>query len=153
MLLAIWNCIYVPYSIAFIDGNESLPVFMFNTFTDFLFLADIVVNFRTTYINEETGIETFAQSKIAIQYIKGKLIHLILGRFWIDLLASMPTDIFVLAINAGEDMAQILQMFSLLKLIRVARLSRVIKYLNLKSNLKMSLGLAKLVFFLFLYLH
>lgn len=45
------------------------------------------------------------------------------------------------------------QMLGLLKLIRVARLSRVIKYMNLKSNLKMTLRLAKLILFLFLYLH
>ena len=44
-------------------------------------------------------------------------------------------------------------MLKLLKLIRLARLSRVITYLNFKSNVKMSLRLGKLIFFLILYLH
>lgn len=38
-------------------------------------------------------------------------------------------------------------------MIRLARLSRVITYLNFKSNVKMSLRLGKLIFFLILYLH
>ena len=47
----------------------------------------------------------------------------------------------------------VLSMFNLLKLIRVARLSRLIAYLNLKSDIKMAIRLIKLVFFLILYLH
>ena len=41
----------------------------------------------------------------------------------------------------------------LFKLIRLARLSKVITYLNFKSNVKMSLRLGKLIFLLTLYLH
>lgn len=39
------------------------------------------------------------------------------------------------------------------KLIRLARLSKVITYLNFQSNVKMSLRLGKLIFLLILYLH
>lgn len=71
MLLAIWNCINVPYSLAFSEG-ESLELFLVNMLIDILFMTDIIINFRTTYINEETGIETFSCKEITIEYLKGK---------------------------------------------------------------------------------
>ena len=82
--------------------------------------------------------------KIAINYFK--------GRFWIDLLATIPFDTFAeLVFNPGNTRA--LQLFSLMKLARVLRLSRIIAYMNVKNEVKMWLKLFKLVFFLALYLH
>lgn len=63
MVLAIWNCIQVPYDIAF-EYETPSALFVFNILVDFVFLTDIFVNFRTTYINEETGIETYSWSQI-----------------------------------------------------------------------------------------
>lgn len=59
----------------------------------------------------------------------------------------------LLIFNPDKGIETTLVMLKLLKLIRLARLSRVITYLNLKSNIKMSLRLGKLIFFLILYLH
>jgi hypothetical protein len=73
------------------------------------------------------------------------------NRFTIDLLATVPFDVIVsIFLTAGVDM---LELFSLLKLARVLRLGRIITYLNLKDDIKMSLKLAKLFFFLIIYLH
>ena len=47
----------------------------------------------------------------------------------------------------------VFQVFGLLKLVRILRLSRLISFLNLKQDLKMQLKLGKLVFFLILYIH
>lgn len=72
MVLAIWNCIQVPYDIAFAPHRDSHPLeIVANQIIDFIFILDIVITFRTTYINEETGIEVTTSSKIAIQYLKG----------------------------------------------------------------------------------
>ena len=68
MFLAIWNCINVPYSLAFDPDNDDSTLFVLNVIIDTLFAMDIVINFRTSYINEETGVETFSCSKIALQY-------------------------------------------------------------------------------------
>lgn len=151
MILAIWNCIQVPYDIAFNPDSDPGPVeYALNQIVDMIFIIDVFVTFRTTYINEETGIEIYKPTKIAIQYFK--------GRFWIDLLASIPTDLLTLMFvgsssGKASNATIVFNMFNLLKLIRVARLSRLIAYLNLKSNIKMALKLAKLLFFLILYLH
>ena len=83
---------------------------------------------------------------IAIQYLKDK--------FWIDLLASLPLDFFSYTLNNEDnDNTVILQLFGLLKLVRILRLSRLIAYMNLNNELRMSLNLIKLLFFLILYLN
>jgi hypothetical protein len=52
---------------------------------DVLFLIDIMLNFRTTYIDTNTGNEISNLKKIARQYIYS-------GKFFVDLLASIPFD-------------------------------------------------------------
>jgi hypothetical protein len=51
---------------------------------DLLFFIDILFNFRTTYTDSSTGDEIGNPKKIAKHYV--------LGRFWIDLLSSIPLD-------------------------------------------------------------
>ena len=49
-----------------------------------MFTLDIIVAFRTTYFDPETGDEVFAPKKIAGDYLK--------SRFSIDLLSTVPFD-------------------------------------------------------------
>jgi hypothetical protein len=66
---------------------ESALFLIINSIIDFVFLMDIFVNFRTSYINPRTGDEVFEPKKIAKNYVK--------GRFWIDSLATVPFDLLV----------------------------------------------------------
>ena len=85
-------------------------------------------------------------NKIAIKYLKGK--------FFIDLLASLPFDFMSIFFDGqGSANTLTLRVFGLLKLIRILRLSKLISYMNIKDDVKMSLKLGKLVFFLLMYLH
>ncbi|CAI2361263.1 unnamed protein product [Moneuplotes crassus] len=146
MLCAIWNSIQIPYSIAFSpDSDAGAFNIAVNLIMDSFFIVDIIFNFRTTYLDQESGIEVGSSNKICLQYIK--------GRFWIDLVSSLPTDIILLAFNPSSNIETTLILLKLLKLIRLTRLSRVITYLNFKSNVKMSLRLFQLIFFLLLYFH
>ena len=85
------------------------------------------------------------ENKIAMKYLKGK--------FFIDILASLPFDSFNFFDTQGGANTLSFKIFGLLKLIRILRLSKLISYMNLKDDVKMSLKLAKLVFFLIMYLH
>lgn len=146
MLFAIWNSLQIPYSIAFSPENEGSILFtIFNLIIDSFFIADVFISFRSSYINDETGEEISSSKLIALQYIK--------GRFWVDLMSSLPTDIIEVIFNPTRNVKTVLILLKLLKMIRLARLSRVITYLNLQSNVKMTLRLGKLIFFLILYLH
>jgi hypothetical protein len=105
---------------------------------------DILINFRTSFFHSRTGEESLIPKVIAMNYIK--------TRFWIDLLATIPFDLLgILIISQNNTVA--LQLFGLLKLVRVLRLGRIITYMNVKDDVKMSLKLIKLIFFLVMYLH
>jgi len=49
-----------------------------------LFAVDIMVNFRSAYIDTKTGVEIKKSGKVALNYIK--------TRFFIDLIATVPFD-------------------------------------------------------------
>ena len=138
------NCIQVPYNVAFNSNTEqNIPLDVFNGIIDIMFMIDIFINFRSSYIVEETGDEIRDCKSIALNYMK--------GRFWIDLVACLPLDFLSYAISDLDENDDILEFIGLLKLVRVLRLSRLIPYLNLKSDLKMSIKLGKLIFFLIVY--
>lgn len=147
MFLATVNCFQVPYNVAFSSvDDQNIYIDVINHFIDFIFMLDIFVNFRTSFVHETTGVEIVDLKDIALKYLK--------GRFWIDLLATVPFDNLAYAFNSDSSQNTfILQAFGALKLVRVLRLSRLITYLNLKNDVKMSLKLLKLIFFLILYLH
>lgn len=144
MILAIYNCIVTPVNVSFNPGfMQSVAFFVFNTLIDVIFFLDIVVSFRTSFIHFKTGDEVTSPKQIAVQYIQ--------GRFWIDLIASVPFDTFGLLLFQNNSTE--LQLFGILKLVRVLRLGRIITYMNARDDIKLSLKLMKLIFFLILYLH
>lgn len=146
MLLATINCFQVPYNVAFVDVDQSNIILdTMNFLIDIFFMLDLFINFRSSYINDDTGEEITKLNLIAYNYLK--------GRFWIDLLASVPLDMLSYGLGGLDENSRYLDFIELLKLFRVLRLSRLIMYLNLKNELKMSLKIIKLIFFLVLYLH
>ena len=50
MLLAVWNCFSIPFEVAF-DFEEPLTYVILNYICDISFVVDIVLSFRTTYLN------------------------------------------------------------------------------------------------------
>ena len=58
MIFAIWNSIQIPYSLAFTpEEDKSIYDTIVNLIIDLLFMSDVVINFRTSYIIDETGEE------------------------------------------------------------------------------------------------
>jgi uncharacterized membrane protein len=136
----------VPYNVVFVEEGESnIYDSIFNGIIDFFFIMDVIINFRTSYTNATTGEELTDCKSISLNYIK--------TRFFIDFIASAPFDYFTLIIPGTSGNTFILQFFSLLKLVRVLRLGRLITHLNLKNEVKTSLKLTKLIFFIILYVH
>lgn len=145
MVLAVFNCFAIPVDVAFEPRFfESTIFLLLNSVIDFIFFLDLIVNFRTTFIHHKTGNEIIEPKDIAMSYLK--------GRFWIDLLATIPFDTFAELIIGSEN-GSVLSIFSLLKLVRVLRLNRIISIMKVTNEIKLSLKLGKLVFFLTMYLH
>lgn len=90
--LVLFNCVQVPMEIAFQEqfSNDSLVAFGY--FVDANFYIDIILNFRTTFINDKTGLEVIIGKQIAINY-------LMQWRFYCDLLSIIPFELLYTAAN------------------------------------------------------
>lgn len=82
--------------------------------------------------------------KIAFNYV----LH---GRFFIDLLASIPFELVVSVIMPNSHFS--FKVFGLLKLVRLLRLGRIITYMRFKQSLKIGFRIFQLLFFLLLLVH
>ena len=142
MTTACWNVFMLPISIAFDTRDPNLDIV--NNIVDICFVLDILVCFRTTILDDDSGDEIRDWRIIGNAYLR--------GRFTIDFLSTIPFDSIAL-IFLDESQARQFQLFGLLKLIRVLRLNRIIMYLNLKQDIKASIKLIKLIFFLLMYVH
>ena len=142
--MAFYNCFEIPLEIAFQPDFAELPAFKaLNSLTDFFFLLDIIVSFRTTYIDLLTGDEIFSAKKCALEYLQ--------TRFIIDFLSMVPVDTIVELCTGNKN--TFLRLVSLLKLVRVTRLGKMIAKMNVEKQTKNILKLLQLLFFVVMYVH
>lgn len=103
----------------------------------------MIINFRTTIKKSGTGEEIFDSKTIAIKYIK--------KRFLIDLIAITPLELLIA--DTTTVIVNKVRIFEILKIGRILRFTKVISFLNAGENVKLSLKLFKLIFYLIIYLH
>ena len=125
MFLAIWNCLSIPFDVAF-EPENVIYYTILEHFIDICFIIDVFIAFRTTFINSKTGFEVVEGSKIALNYILS-------GRFFVDLAASIPFEnIYTMLVVVDEGSNAELKLLGLLKLVRLLRLGRIIRYMKFK---------------------
>ncbi|XP_027885593.1 potassium voltage-gated channel subfamily H member 6 isoform X2 [Xiphophorus couchianus] len=132
LLLVLYTAVITPYSAAFLldeHGNPRQrrcgytcnPLNVTDLMVDVLFIVDIIINFRTTYVDHNDVVVT-QPSRIAKHYIK--------GWFPIDMLAATPFDLLIF--RSGSD--EMATLTSLLKTARLLRLVRVARKLDRYSE-------------------
>ncbi|XP_061552285.1 potassium voltage-gated channel subfamily H member 7-like [Phycodurus eques] len=125
LLLVIYTAIFTPYSAAFLlndieelerrqCGYSCSPLNVVDLMVDIMFIVDILINFRTTYVNNNEEVVSHA-GKIAVHYFK--------GWFLIDMVAAIPFDLLIFGSGSDETTTLIglLKTARLLRLVRVAR--------------------------------
>uniref|UniRef100_A0A8C5R6W6 Potassium voltage-gated channel subfamily H member 7 n=1 Tax=Leptobrachium leishanense TaxID=445787 RepID=A0A8C5R6W6_9ANUR len=125
LLLVIYTAIFTPYSAAFLlndieeqkrreCGYSCNPLNVVDLMVDIMFIIDILINFRTTYVNQNEEVVS-DPAKIAIHYFK--------GWFLIDMVAAIPFDLLIFGSGSDETTTLIglLKTARLLRLVRVAR--------------------------------
>uniref|UniRef100_A0A8D3C4I1 Potassium voltage-gated channel subfamily H member 7 n=1 Tax=Scophthalmus maximus TaxID=52904 RepID=A0A8D3C4I1_SCOMX len=125
LLLVIYTAILTPYSAAFLlndqeeqkrreCGYSCSPLNVVDLMVDIMFIIDILINFRTTYVNLNEEVVSHP-AKIAIHYFK--------GWFLIDMVAAIPFDLLIFGSGSDETTTLIglLKTARLLRLVRVAR--------------------------------
>ena len=86
MILAIWNALWTPLTIAFDHAAsmaEGMPFTAIDYFVDSIFTIDIIVGFCSSYVDVANGDEIFAPKKIAWHY-------LVKGTFVVDFMSTFP---------------------------------------------------------------
>ena len=144
MIAATFNVFVIPLDLAFEPTLfQSTQFLVLNFCIDFLFLVDILLSFRTTYINDRTGAEIREVKLMAKNYLR--------GQFTIDLLATIPFDALAKLLLQSDNAT--FKVFGALELVRVLRLNKIITYLRSTEEIKAGLKVIKLIFFLIMYLH
>lgn len=104
LLLVIYTAIFTPYSAAFLlndieeqrrreCGYSCSPLNVVDLIVDIMFIVDILINFRTTYVNSNEEVVSHP-AKIAIHYFK--------GWFLIDMVAAIPFDLLIFGSGSDE---------------------------------------------------
>ncbi|XP_077863314.1 potassium voltage-gated channel unc-103-like [Saccoglossus kowalevskii] len=103
LLLVVYTAIYTPFAVAFLlrekdghFGGYDDPMHFIDLLVDIMFLIDILINFRTTYVDENLGEVVSSPKKIAMHYLR--------GWFVIDAVAAIPFDLLQFAIKTDEVM-------------------------------------------------
>ncbi|XP_040026611.2 voltage-gated inwardly rectifying potassium channel KCNH2 isoform X1 [Gasterosteus aculeatus] len=140
LLLVIYTAIFTPYSATFLlsDQEEAAiqtcgyscsPLNVVDLIVDIMFLVDIIINFRTTYVNSNDEVVS-QSSRIAVHYFK--------GWFLIDMVAAIPFDLLIY--RSGEEVVrgggegETTTLIGLLKTARLLRLVRVARKLDRYSE-------------------
>ncbi|ERE66883.1 potassium voltage-gated channel subfamily H member 2-like protein [Cricetulus griseus] len=123
LLLVIYTAVFTPYSAAFLlketeDGAPApdcgyacQPLAVVDLIVDIMFIVDILINFRTTYVNANEEVVSHP-GRIAVHYFK--------GWFLIDMVAAIPFDLLIFG-SGSEELIGLLKTARLLRLVRVAR--------------------------------
>lgn len=99
-VLVLYTAIVTPYVAAFLLNDEarkrrvametysrySDPLAMIDLLVDAIFMIDVIINFRTTYVNKNDEVVS-VPGQIAIHYFK--------GWFLIDMAAAIPFDLLL----------------------------------------------------------
>uniref|UniRef100_A0A673ME15 Potassium voltage-gated channel, subfamily H (eag-related), member 6b n=1 Tax=Sinocyclocheilus rhinocerous TaxID=307959 RepID=A0A673ME15_9TELE len=126
LLLVLYTAVFTPYSAAFllneleqekrhICGYTCNPLNVVDVIVDVLFIIDIIVTFRTTYVNHNDEVVTHPKL-IAIHYIK--------GWFLIDIVAAIPFDLLIFSSGSDETTATLIGLLKTARLLRLVRVAR-----------------------------
>ncbi|OAD54974.1 Potassium voltage-gated channel subfamily H member 7 [Eufriesea mexicana] len=132
LALVLYTAISIPYVAAFLLSDPEYnsrknkkysedPIAIIDSIVDVTFVVDIIINFRTTFVNSDDEVVSHP-GKIAVHYLK--------GWFIIDLLAAIPYDLLFV----GSQTEETTTLIGLLKAARLLRLVRVARKIDMYSE-------------------
>ena len=154
MFILIITTLIVPYRLAFIDEEPIEWVVVYYVF-DGLFFVDCILNFFTSYPDEEKSIEVTELKKVALNYLK--------TWFLIDLLSFLPFDTIFdstgtnsAGANSFAKNARIAKIYKIIRLFRLVKILKLVKSnrqlsQNFSEKMKINSGASRLYFFTFFF--
>lgn len=137
LIMMMGNLIIIPVGITFFSEQTTTTWLVFNVASDTIFLVDLVMNFRTGIVNEESSEIILDPKVIKMNYLK--------SWFVVDFLSSIPVDYIFLIVEKGFDSEvyktaralRIVRFTKILSLLRLLRLSRLIRYIHQWEEVRM----------------
>ncbi|XP_073943724.1 potassium voltage-gated channel unc-103-like isoform X3 [Choristoneura fumiferana] len=128
LILVIYTAIFTPYVAAFQLNEPDFdkrsrsfgedPIVIIDMIVDVTFIIDILINFRTTYVDVADEVES-DPAKIAMHYLR--------GWFLIDLVAAIPFDLLLFGTDTDEQGLENDETTTLIGLLKTARLLRLVR--------------------------
>lgn len=147
IILAMYNSLLIPLQIFYDEqGHSALNgevVRFIDSCVDLLFLIDIIIKFRTSYLDPKQSIEVKDPHAIARKYLRGS--------FFIDFISSVP---FNSIFNSGDGIIKsFIELLGLLKLLRLTRLYVTVQRLDTEQEIKVYLKILMMTIILLVFIH
>ncbi|XP_076213189.1 voltage-gated delayed rectifier potassium channel KCNH4 isoform X2 [Aptenodytes patagonicus] len=135
LLATFYVAITVPYNVCFTGTEDSLSAARSTIVSDIavemLFILDIILNFRTTYVSQ-SGQVVYDPRSICIHYVA--------TWFFVDLIAALPFDLLYVFNVTVTSLVHLLKTVRLLRLLRLLqKLDRYSQYSAMVLTLLMSM--------------
>ena len=150
IILAMYNSILIPLQLFYadmghskIDPDTGQVVAFIDACVDLLFLVDIIIRFRTTFLDPKQSIEIRDPHIIAKKYLKGS--------FFIDFISSVPFNSLIS--TSSTVLAFFLDFLGMLKLLRLGRLYTTVQRSNMEQEIKVYFKVAMISIYLLVIIH
>lgn len=138
ILIAIYLTISVPYYISFSKSTLSSTItFAIHLFISFLFIIDIVLSFRTSFLSNATS-EEIKNSKLIIKHYALSL------QFAFDIISTIPFELLTPS-NLG--------LLRVVKISKLYRLANIVSVIRIRNKIKVILEFLLIVLILLLFIH
>lgn len=117
---------------------DTMKYAAFDACVNLFYMADVLLTFRTTYMDLLSGLDVTDSYEIAKQYVSS-------GNFFVDFLSSIPLDTIF-----GHPLWNAV---GLLKIFRYRRLAELITKGNMAASIKVQLKLVFVIYQAVLYMH
>uniref|UniRef100_A0A671P1F5 Hyperpolarization activated cyclic nucleotide-gated potassium channel 4l n=1 Tax=Sinocyclocheilus anshuiensis TaxID=1608454 RepID=A0A671P1F5_9TELE len=154
LLLMVGNLIIIPVGITFFKDEHTPAWIVFNVVSDTFFLVDLVLNFRTGIVKEDSTEIILDPQQIKVKYLR--------SWFAVDFISSIPVDYIFLIVETRIDSdfyktaraLRIVRFTKILSLLRLLRLSRLIRYIHQWEEIfHMTYDLKKIYIYIYIYIY
>ncbi|KRT86713.1 cNMP binding protein, partial [Oryctes borbonicus] len=122
LIATFYVAVVVPYNASFVDDDGERPSVVVDVIVEALFFIDIILNFRTTYVNKKGEVVSDWKS-ISLNYLK--------TWFIVDLLAALPFDLLYYLYGGEKSVSPFTNHnIHLIKLTRLLRLARLLQKID-----------------------
>lgn len=131
-IVIVFGAILIPYRLCF-NVPTTTAYLVYDIVTDVILAVDILVSFRSTYVDAD-GLTVTSTQRIRRRYLKTS--------FPVDFISTLPIDKIVeSAVDSGAEGLRSLKLIRTVRLVRLVKLVRLLKLKKIATVIEDSLGI------------